>query len=329
MASSSNKKLSILYILKILQENSDEKHPLTQLEIVKKLYSIYGMECERKSVGASLESLEDFGYDIIKTKQGCYLGSRDFEPSEISFLVDAVFSSKSITSKQAKELATRISHYLSEYERKKFKYIYKSDNITRTDNKQLFYTIDLLNQAIEENKQVLFQYNKYDCSGKLIPRRDGKEYLVNPYFMVNSNGRYYLVCNLNYFDEIANYKIDQISNIKILDSKSKPIKQLKEYENGIDISKYITENVYMFGGKTINAKIHIEIEYTVSNVFEWFGKNAKVYKKDDKIYADIVANELSIIYWCLQYGENVELVEPQETRDKIKEIVDIMKKKYK
>lgn len=328
MASCSNKKLSILYILKILQEYSDEKHLLTQQDIVRKLYSIYGLECERKSIGANLDSLEDFGYDIIKTNKGCYLGAREFEPSEISFLVDAIFSSKSITSKQSKELANRLSKYLSEYERKKYKYIYKSDDITRTNNKQLFYTIDILNQAIEEDKKVSFIYNKYDCSGRLIPRREGKEYLVNPYFMVNNNGRYYLVCNLDYFNEIANYKIDEISDIKIIDDKIKPIKKLVGLENGLEISKYINENVYMFGGKTINAKIQISIEYTISNVFEWFGSNVKVYKKDNKIFADIKANELSILYWCLQYGENVELLEPKETRTKIKEIVDIMKKKY-
>ena len=45
--------------------------------------------------------------------------------------------------------------------------------------------------------------------------------------------------------------------------------------------------------------------------------------------ASVRVNELAIIYWCLQYGESVELVSPIETRNKIKEIVEGMNNKYK
>jgi len=76
-----NKKLSILYILEILKDYSDENHLLSQTEIVKKLNLLYGMECERKSVGSNIDNLIAFGYDIIKTPSGCYLGARDYEPS--------------------------------------------------------------------------------------------------------------------------------------------------------------------------------------------------------------------------------------------------------
>ena len=145
-----NKKMSILCILNVLREHSDENHPLTQAQIIKKIEHKYGLELERKSIGSNIESLIDFGFDIIKTENGCYLGQRDFEPSEISFLIDAVFSSRSIDSKRSRELAEKLSSFLSEHERKKYKYICKADEITRTDNKQLFYTIDVLNEALNQ-----------------------------------------------------------------------------------------------------------------------------------------------------------------------------------
>ena len=148
MASPNNKKLSILYILKILQDYSDENHLLTQKDIAKLLYTNYGMECERKSISSNIDALIDLDYDIIKSSNGCYLGDRKFEPSEIQFLIDAVFSSKSIPSKQSKELATKLSGLLSNYQKKQYKYIYKAEEINRTSNKQLFYTIDIINEAI-------------------------------------------------------------------------------------------------------------------------------------------------------------------------------------
>ncbi len=325
---SSNKKLSPLCILDILKESSDENHPLKQSEIVEKLYNRYGLELERKSVGSTIDSLIDFGYDIIKTKNGCYLGERDFEKSEISFLVDAVFSSRSIDSENAKKLSQKLSGFLSEYERKRYNYIYKSSQVSRTSQKQLFYTIDILNEAIENGKQVKFNYNRFYYDKDKVQKEKQKEYIINPYFMINNQGRYYLVCNLDYFDDIANYKVNLISNIKILDTPIKPITKLKNCENGVDMAKYANQNIYMFHNKTVNATLKILNEYSSEYVVEWFGQNTRFYKKDGALYAEVKANEQALIYWCLQYGETIELISPKETREEVKKKIDSLLKNY-
>ena len=325
MSLPNNKKLSILYTLQILKDYSDENHLLSQNEIVKKIYSIYGMECERKSIGTNIDSLIDFGYDIVKTNSGCFLASREFETSEIRFLIDAVFSSKSIDSRHSRELSNKLSNLLSSYQRKQYKYIYKADELNRTNNKELFYNIDIINEAIEKNKQIQFEYNRFyykDINKKKKP------YIVNPYFLINNQGKYFLVCNYDYFDEIGNYKLERIHNIKILDTDIKPIKQVKGFENGLDIAKYANENIYMFTTNSVNATIQIYDDWATAYVEEWFGKNARFYEKDNKIYADIVANESSLVYWCLQYGEVIEIIEPKHCREKIKDIIKEMSKRY-
>ena len=60
------------------------------------------------------------------------------------------------------------------------------DDGVKVDNKQLFYTIEVLNEAIEKGLKVEFQYNVYDINKKLKPKKDGKIYKVNPYYMVNN-----------------------------------------------------------------------------------------------------------------------------------------------
>ena len=154
-------------------------------------------------------------------------------------------------------------------------------------------------------------------------------YVINPYFLVNNQGRYYLVCNLNKYNEIANYKLDLISNIKILDTPIKPITKLKNCENGVDMVKYANENIYMFHNKTINATLRIEKEYATDYVAEWFGKNARFYTQNNEIYADVVANEQALIYWCLQYGESIELLNPIDTRKLIAEKSKLIFERYK
>lgn len=329
MAFSSNKKLSIIYILEILREYSDENHPLTQSEIISKLNNIYGMQYERKSISSNIEYLIMAGYDIIKCDGGgYYLGEREFEDSEISFLVDAVFSSKSIDSKRSKELANKISAFLSKFKRKKYNYIYKSDEISRANNKQIFYIIDVLQEAIERKKQVEFSYDRPYFSKEMKEKQKNKRYKVNPYFLVNNQGRYYLVCNYDSYNDIANYKLDQIKDIKILETDAKPITMVDGFENGFDIAKYSNENIYMITSESVDATLKLFNEYAVTIITDWFGSKASFYKKDENLYADIKANEKALIYWCLQYGYEVELLSPQSTREKIKAEIKTLNEKY-
>lgn len=316
MSSPSNKKLSILYTLQVLRDYSDENHLLSQADIALKIEQKYGMVCERKSIGTNIDSLIDFGYDIVKTNAGSFLASREFEPSEIKFLVDAVFSSKSINSKHSRELSEKLSEFLSVYQRKQYRYIYKADDLNRSDNKQLFYNIDVINDAIEKNRQITFKYNSYGIDGKLTPKKNGKDYLVNPYFMVNSQGKYYLVCNYDYYDTLGNYKIEQITDIKMTDKPRKPISENKDYEENFDIAKYINQNVYMFSSKTIKSKIKLDSCFDSTYIHEFFA-DATIKEENGKYYAYVKANEDSIIYWCIQYGDVVELVEPQDVREYI------------
>jgi predicted DNA-binding transcriptional regulator YafY len=327
----SNKKLYIMYILKVLREESDENHPLKQAEIISKIKAKYNVDnIDRKTISRTIDSLIDIGIDIVKLDGGgCYLADRELEPSEVTFLIDAIFSSRALNQKQAKDLSKKLSNMLSVYQRDRFKYVHKSDEIVRTDNKQLFLNIDLITEAIDNGKQISFNYTRHYFDKDKNDKQKDKEYIINPYFMVNNQGKYYLVCNYDFYNDIANYKIEQIRNVKILDTDIKPIKKLNGCENGIDKAKYINENIYMFSSNTITATIKIEDEYAVNYIYDWFGKDARIYSQDDSIMASVRVNELAIIYWCLQYGENVELVSPIETRNKIKEIIKDMNNKYK
>lgn len=325
MASETNKKLSIVYTLEILKEYSDENHLLTQSDIASKIHQIYGMDCERKSIATNIDSLIELGFDIIKVPhKGCFIGERIIEPSEVSFIVDALFSSKSINGKQAKVLAEKISSMLSKYQRRKYNYIYKADQVSRTQNHDLFYNIEIIQEAIEKNKQILFRYDRpyFEKENKR------RLYKVNPYFLINSQGKYYLVCNYDYFDTMGNYKVDLIKDIQILNEERKPINEIKGYKNGVDIAKYVNEHIYVFSDKIINATLKLSGEKAVQYIVEWFGKDAKLYKQDDSIYASVVSNEQALVYWCMQYGENVELVDPVETRKKISEKVSLINNKY-
>ena len=98
-----NKKTSILLIYWTLRDYSDENHYLKQQDIIDHIKKKYGISLQRKAVSNSITLLEELDIDIDRhPKKGCRLLSRDFDESEVKYLVDAIFSSKNITGKQAK-----------------------------------------------------------------------------------------------------------------------------------------------------------------------------------------------------------------------------------
>ena len=327
-----NKRYSLPRIYEVLCEYTDLQHHLKQVDIIRKVEKLYGLKLERKIVADKVSDLNYLGknYGIqIGMDDGVYMGSRRLDKGEVSFLIDAVFSSRSISQKEAQALTKKLQSFLSVYERKSFNYVVKGGELTRTDNKMVFYNIELLLDAIEQGKKIKFHYNRFYIDELKNKEKKERWLIANPYHLVNNQGRYYLVCNNDYYDDIANYRVERMSDIEILPDDVKPLKSLKGCEK-FDIIEYAKENIYMFSSATIDAKVAIYDEYSVSYVQDWYGDNARIYKDSSgAVFADIHANEQALIYWCLQYGENIELLEPQSTREKIKQIITKMENNYK
>ena len=325
-----NKKASILLILKVLEEYSDEDHFLTQQDIIDKVDELYGIELERKSVAFSISLLQELDYDINKSPRGGYaLLSRNFDNSEIRYIVDSLFSSKSISGKQAAELSKKINSCLSKYQRKDYNFIYKCNEISRSENKELFYTLELIEEAKRRGKRVSFRYLTFDENGKPYAKMDGYRYIVSPYYSVNSNGRYFLICNYREkYRAITWFRLDYMIEPKI--EEEWPIKPIETLEGvkDFDIAKYLNDNIYLLDGETIKATFEIENPNYVQFVVDWFGKNARVYKKDEKLFVDIKCNESALFYWYMQYSECVTIISPQSLIDRAKNEAERIVKKY-
>ncbi|MCF0126298.1 MAG: WYL domain-containing protein, partial [Clostridia bacterium] len=274
-----NKKSSMLLVLKILEEYSDEEHYLTQSEIIDKIYRDYDIELERKSVSSSLSLLEELDYDIDRGPKGGFaLLSRTFDETEAFYLIDAIFSSRSIEGKEAKRIADAVASCFSRYQRKDYSYIYKSSDINRTNNKQVLYNVSIIHEAMKQGKKIGFQYLSYDASGNQIVRRGGYQFIVSPYYLVNNFGRYYLLCNYKEkYGTIQTFRVDYMVNIEI--KENYPLIRMNELENppkNFSISKYLNDHIYLFGGETIEAELELDSKHSIIFVKDWFGESAKI-----------------------------------------------------
>jgi Fe2+ or Zn2+ uptake regulation protein len=86
----SENKSRIVYVLRFLQEKSDEKHPVSTKQILDYLET-QGFKTHRRTVYDDIKLLIDFGVDVVpvKSTQNLYfVGDRQFEIPELKLLID-------------------------------------------------------------------------------------------------------------------------------------------------------------------------------------------------------------------------------------------------
>lgn len=327
MYATGNKKMLNMLILEILQKYSDEDHALTQQEIIRLLDKNYGMECDRRSVKSNVLSLREMGYDISMEK-GYRLMSREFDDSELRILIDSVLFSKSISTRQAKGLIEKLRGMASNYFNAKVSHVSNLPDLPRTANKQAIYALDAINDAISEHRKISFIYNNIGTDFKLHPRRE-EPYIVNPYQIVANNGRFYIIANYDKYDNIAHFRVDKMTEVKMLDEKAKSMKEIPELKDGLNLPKHMAEHMYMFSGPSVPIKLETT-EDMMSELVDWFGTDFNVQKiGDGRIRARVVCNENAMRYWALQYGPWVEVVEPKTLREQLREDIKTMEERYK
>lgn len=319
-----DKKGTVLAILSILKEYSDENHPISQSKLRDLLNNQYGLDIDRRTIYSNVELLNQFDYEIScpnDNGKGYYLLSREFELAQVMLLCNAIHASNFIPKKDSKELIDKLLSTQSKYYQKEYHDTIFVDNFNKKDNKEFFLNIEVLLDAIRNNLQVSFNYMKYNDDKVLCKRRE-KPYICSPYYVVYENEKTYLICkNKNHLD-LAHYRLDRISNVKIINEQKELLPKQDPYD-------YIANKLYMYGGveEVILLKCSNEI---LDDIIDIFGKQIVINRIDDQFFATRVkASKKGIVYLALQYLKYLEVLEPLEIRDEIKEIIKDSLVRYK
>ena len=319
------KKLALIRILQIFQKYSDYDHPLKQDDIAKYLDSEYGIVIERKAIGRNISLLKEAGFGIESRHDGSYIAERDFTDAELRLLIDGVLSSKYISAKYSSDLIKKISGLSNKYFAKHIKHIYSVNSWEKTENVSVFYSIEIIDEAVETNRQVKFTYNKYGKDKKL---HRSAVHTVSPYQMILHNQRYYLMGYNEKWKDIRYYRLDRITDIDITDSAITPLREIKGYENGIDYKRYSSMMPYMFADEPQPIEVLAE-EWALDQIIDWFGKDISIEKSGEKYLIKVKASINAMEYWAMQYLNAVEILKPAELRDRIRNNLQQANEKYK
>lgn len=241
-----------------------------------------------------------------------YVNGRKFSDAEIRLLSDSVLYSPCIEQSQAETLFKKIGMMSSKYFAKAYDYIRHLDVVNRTDNKDIFQSIQLICDGIKKSHQVSFCYQK-------------KEVCVSPYYFVFCSGYYYLLCNNVGEDDITQYRVDGISCVQPQDKTCHRIETLQGIdEMNFNLGHYMKQHPGMTAGELVRVVLlvmreHLEtvrMEFFIESVCEMNEIHYKVHIRATKTaICNWIMNMTGIVTIHDDYGTGVKEIICEKARE--------------
>ena len=327
MPRSSNQKLKVLYLHKILSERTDENNLLNANDLVEAL-SAYGVPADRKSIYDDIEALQTLGLDIVLHRGpngGYFVASRDFELPELKLLVDAVQSSRLITARKSNELIKKLSKLTSAEQAKKLNRQVHIGGRTKALNEAVYYVIDRIHEAINSGKKISFKYFNYNIGKDRVYKRPDKPYVRTPVAMCWNDDNYYLITYSPKHDSpFATYRVDRMADVQILGEPAD-----KYDKKSFNITDYVKEHFGMFSGETISARVAFD-ESLVSVVLDRFRSDTHMRAMGDgrfSISANVSATPV-FLGFIFQLGKKAEILEPESLKTAMRDMLKSASEMY-
>ena len=318
MARDSHRKIKLLKLLELLQKNTDESHPMTTSQICAALSEI-GIPCDRRTLSQDISTLNALEYEIMVTmvghEKGYYVEDRSFSVPELKIMIDAVHASSFITEKKSEELIEKIASLGGAHRAEVLKRNMVCFNTRKHSNEKIYYTIDCLEDAILNQKKVIFLYFDLNEKGERIYRRDGHHYVVEPIALVFNEDNYYLMCYSSRHDGTSNYRVDKMDAVEIIDEPccDKAIALRDE------VSEYTEQAFKMFGGPLEDVVLEFD-RSLIGVVLDRFGEDTKITPLGNARCIAPVKVRISSVFWgwIFQFGKQMRILSPDTVRDEYK-----------
>lgn len=304
----------ILYLLRILEQYTDEEHPLTTKQLIDKLQDEYGISAHRTTLTKDIAALQEFGVDIVtvhSTQSKYFIGSRKFELPELKLLIDAVVSSRFITAKKSESLIRKIHTLTSQGQVSKLRRNnYVVDRI-KPDNEQIYYIVDTINDAINEGKQISFQYYDYSGLKKKVLKNKGEIYKLSPYKLIWSGDYYYVIGYSEKKGKVINFRVDRIAAAPtILSENAIPVPK------DFDLENFTKEVFFMFSGDEVEVDLQCD-NSLMKTMIDRFGENVKTLAYDMTSFRLITEVSVSPTFfgWVFGFDGKVKILGPKNVKE--------------
>ena len=313
-------KIKLLALYDFLCRETDENNPLSTAEIIERL-KFDGIAVERKALINDIKVLNEWGYEVQSFKKKSfyyYVCYRKFDTAELRVLMDAVQAARFINENKTVELCEKIAELAGKNNAEILNKTVVYNNTVKHDNKNLFYTVDVISRAIDQKIKISFEYFNYDVNKKKVYRKERARYIVNPLALVLSGNNYYLVCYNDKYKNLSNYRIDRIENAATENDKITPV---KEFEN-FSVNEYCKQTFSMFMGELLTVELEADNDM-IDEILDRFGKDVDVTYKQKSYFRIKVAVRVSppFFAWIVQFQGRIKIKSPQSVKDELNKFI--------
>lgn len=337
MPKSENQKIKLLRLYEYLLRESDEKNPKSMHQIISYLQRD-GITCERKSIYTDVEIINKYykgkdGGGIIRGREaGKYYVSavdRQIGYDKIRFLLDAVQSAAFLTKEQTDELSYAIKNLAGSRQQDNWDENVIILNKTKHTNEQVFRSVGAIDEAISDEKKILFKYFDLDLSGKPVPRKNGDYYTESPISLIFNNGFYYMIAFNEKYNGTVTYRVDRMKDVIISEEDSNVSKQKKYFSDG-ENKHSLTAFSMWHSERTAQVTLLVE-NYLTGDIFDKFGMDCRLKPCDDDHFTLNVKVPLNGQFygWVMSFGTQMQILSPENARHEIAERLEKTLIKYK
>ena len=311
-----------------MAEKTDDEHSLTMPQILEELEK-YEVSAERKSIYEDFKDMSKLGIDVIKEQRGretfYHIAGREFELAEVKLLIDAVQSAKFITQKKSKSLISKVKNFVSEHQAKQLQRQIVINDRVKTMNESVYYNVDDIHTAINQNRKIKFKYYKWDIDKKLVERHGGSYFVVSPWALLWDDENYYMIAFDDWDNKIKHYRVDKMMYIEVGNDERAGKEEFKNF----DMAKYSKATFGMYHGE--KTKVCIKFANHMCGVFiDRFGKDT-LFRKIDENHSELIVDinvSPQFFGWIFSLGNYVEIVSPKEVVNELREYTKKFIMKY-
>jgi len=324
MKSENNQKIKLLKIMDILQQESDEEHPIRTSEFCRRLQEMH-ISCDTRTLGKDMRFLNEQGYEILYRMLGhekaYYVMDRSFSVPELRILIDAVQAANFITEKKTQELTAKIAALGGGYRAEILKGSIVRFNTRKHSNESVLYTVDTLEQALLQKKKISFLYFALDENHERVYRFDKRRYTEDPIALIYHEDNYYIMCFNLKWGHVTNYRIDRMADVRMEEEDID--RRTEETMRKLDFAGYTGEAFRMYGGEPKKIKLLFADEL-LPVVYDKFGEDTKVKRVREGQLEAFVKVQLSTTFfgWICQFPGQMLVSWPPSVVDYIDSLRD-------
>ena len=327
-------KYKSLLVWDILQKRTDENHAISLKEIEEHL-KMYGITAERHSIKRDIDDillllnkefdidLDEFGveerallgYEVEYdgAQRGFKIVRRPYDFEELRLLAECVRASKFISKSQEEHLLAAIENLCSDYQIEELQNEVYLVGRNKTTNKHIMSAMLKINQAIRENKQITFRYQKFTIQDRAeqVDRRKGATYKVSPFKLIINDGYYYLLAWDSKKETTITYRLDRMKGVDKEDAPREGIAELSK----INMASYTQQHFGMFSGE----KKRVNLRFTnnlLDTIVDRFGTGTDVSYRPDGERHFVINTEIAIsdqFYgWLAGFRKMAKIMSPPD-----------------